>query len=374
MDFGVYVHMPFCRVQCPYCTFYTVLRPAEDTLPRRLARAFEREWDLRVAPRLHRGDRVATLYCGGGTPSDLPPDALFGFLDRVDRDLPDGLAGLAETTVECNPESASPALLDGLQERGIGRVSLGIQALDDDDLRVLGRAASVVENRAALAAVGARFATWNADLILGIPGSNRRRLAAALEELVQAGAPHLSLYCLELPPGRARQFGDPQTDASEGRKAADYGWASAWLEARGFQHYEISNLARSGHASIHNSATWRGGEYVGLGPGAHSHEQGQRGANRADLPAYLEALEAGQTPPAWRETLTPAMLRRERVLLGLRLREGLERDAVAASAASGLLERLQSAGYLRFHEDRIQLTPKGWLVSDSIVLQLVADE
>ena len=371
MEFGVYVHVPFCRVQCPYCTFYTVLRPATDDLPWRLAAALGREWELRVGPRLAQGDRLATLYLGGGTPSDLPPPALLGLLDRIGADLDGGLGALDEVTVECNPESSSPALLDGLRERGVGRVSLGVQALDDGDLAVLGRGARTAENRTALARVAARFPTWNADLILGIPGSNRDRLAAAVDELVAAGAPHLSLYCLELPPAQARRFGDPRTEASESHKADLYEWASATLEARGYRHYEISNAALPGHESVHNTAYWRGAEYLGLGPGAHSFTGGERGANRADLRAYLEALEAGSPPPAWRERLSEAMRRRERILLGLRLREGLELAELGPAARPDLLGWLEASGHARLEEGRFRLTTRGWLVSDSIVLQLV---
>lgn len=371
MEFGVYLHVPFCRVQCPYCTFYTVLRPAADDPGWRLAAALGREWELRVGPRLAQGDRLATLYLGGGTPSDLPPAALVGLLERFAADLPGGLEALDEVTVECNPESASPALLDGLRACGVGRVSLGVQALDDDDLAVLGRGARSAENRAAMAAVAARFPTWNADLILGIPGSDRDRLARAVDELVAAGAPHLSLYCLELPPAQARHFGDPRTEASEAHKADLYEWTSATLVSRGYRHYEISNAARPGHESVHNTAYWRGGEYVGLGPGAHSYAGAERGANRADLRAYLESLESGAPPPAWREQLSEDMRRRERILLGLRLAEGLEIAPLGLEARLEALRRLEATGHARLEGGRVRLTPRGWLVSDSIVLQLV---
>ena len=372
MDFAVYVHVPFCRVQCPYCTFYTVARPQAGAPMQRFASAVQREWELRVVPRLARGDRMSTLYLGGGTPSDLPPAVLVALLRGFAADLPAGLGGLDETTVECNPESASSELLDALRGVGVGRVSLGLQALHAEDLARLGRGATLEQNRAALAAVAARFPTWNADLILGIPASNRERLGAALEELHASGAPHLSFYCLELPPAWGRDFGDPQSPQSEAWKADLYEWTSAWAEARGYVHYEISNAARPGHEAVHNNGYWLGGEYVGLGPGAHSYAAGERRANRADLRGYLEALEAGREPASTSEILAAPERRAEELLLGLRLRRGLEIEALRTPARAALLDRLEDEGLLRVEAGRARLTARGWLVSDAIVLQLLA--
>jgi coproporphyrinogen III oxidase-like Fe-S oxidoreductase len=372
VDFAVYVHVPYCRVQCPYCTFYTVARPGEAAAMVRFTAAVRREWELRVVPRLARGDRLSTLYFGGGTPSDLPAPALIQLLESLGADLPAGLCGLDETTVECNPESATPELLDGLCRAGVGRVSLGVQALHADDLARLGRGATLEQNRAALQAVAARFASWNADLIVGIPGSSRERLAAALAELVATGAPHLSFYCLELPPAWARDFGDPQTVESETWKADLYLWSSAWVENHGYVHYEISNAARPGHEAVHNNAYWLGVEYVGLGPGAHSYAAGERRANRADLKGYLEALEAGREPGSSSEFLAEPERRAEELLLGLRLRRGLDLETLRTPARAPLLARLEEAGLLCVEAGRARLTPRGWLVSDSIVLQLLA--
>jgi oxygen-independent coproporphyrinogen III oxidase len=372
VDFGVYVHVPFCRVQCPYCTFYTVARPEDDVLAQRLGGAVRREWALRVQPRLLRGDRLATLYLGGGTPSDMPASALAGMLHAFAADLPGGLRALDETTIECNPESATPALLEVLAQAGVGRVSLGVQAMDAEDLVRLGRGATLEQNRAALADVAARFPTWNADLILGIPGSSRDRLTRALTALQEAGAPHLSFYCLELPAAWGRDLGDAQTPESENWKADLYEWASAWVERHGYVHYEISNAALPGHEAAHNNAYWTGVEYVGLGPGAHSYADGVRSANRADVRGYVEALESGHAPAAWHETLEEPDRRAEALLLGLRLRRGLDLEVLKTPARAPLLGRLEAAGLLCVEDGRARLTTRGWLVSDSIVLQLLA--
>jgi oxygen-independent coproporphyrinogen-3 oxidase len=373
MDFGVYVHVPFCRVQCPYCTFFTVQRPAGgDAVFARFAAALAAEWRGRVAPRLARGDRLATLYLGGGTPSDLPVAVLAAWMESASRDLPGGLAALDEVTVECNPESSTAELLDRLAASGVDRISLGVQALDDRDLMALGRAAGAAEGRRAISAVRSRFRTWNADLILGIPGSSWSRLRSSLDDLADAGAPHLSFYCLELPPGTARRCGDPQSESSEAWKADLYERASDWVTRRGFVHYEISNAALPGHEARHNNAYWQGGEYVGLGPGAHSFEAGERRANVPDLGRWLAALEAGAEPPSTRDRLDAGAREREALLLGLRLREGLSLASPVLGGRRGRLEALARAGLAEFEDGRVRLTPRGWLVSDAIVVQLLA--
>ncbi len=365
--FGVYVHIPYCQVQCPYCTFFTVPRPGSDAPFRHFLAAVEREWELRVAPRLAAGEHLRTLYLGGGTPSDVPLVELDAFLARLAADVPGGLRSLREVTVECNPESATPELLDALRRRGVTRISLGVQSLADQDLRRLGRVARRAQVRAALDAVARRFERWSADLIVGIPGSNRQRLEASLAALQAFGAPHVSFYCLELPAARARLL--PGAPWSERRVATAYAFASRWLEARGYEHYEISSAALPGQRAQHNSAYWQRLDYVGIGPGAHSLEQGVRRANRADLRAYLGALKAGGLPPAESERLSRQQIWRERLLLGLRRREGVSVRGLRLAALQPLFVQLERRRLGRLEEGRFRLLPEGWMLSDSIVLQ-----
>jgi oxygen-independent coproporphyrinogen-3 oxidase len=376
MDFGVYIHVPFCRVQCPYCTFYTVLRPQQEAPMRDFVDAVAREWRLRVSPRLERGDRLRTLYLGGGTPSDLPTAALLQQLRHWDEELSRRsarrLGELDEITIECNPESTGPALLDGLVGLGVHRVSLGVQALVDEDLQVLGRAADRTTVRHAVQQVAQRFRNWNADWLIGVPRSDWTRLRSGLEEVAAAGAPHLSFYCLEMPPTQARKLGDIPGQAGDARKADLYVRTSEWAEAHGYEHYEISNAALAGWHAVHNQAYWDGRDYVGLGPGAHSLEAGVRRANRADLQRWRQALQRGEDPPHHEERLTDAMRHHEAVLLGLRRRRGVPLERLGPDTPRAFLARLIEEGLAQLEGDTLRLTPRGWLISDSIVLQLVA--
>jgi oxygen-independent coproporphyrinogen-3 oxidase len=377
MDFGVYIHVPFCRVQCPYCTFYTVLKPQTVSPMQRFLQALDHEWRQRVSPRLQRGDRLRTLYFGGGTPSDLPAQDLSRQLavwrDELRQYGVADLAALDEVTVECNPESATGELLDALQRAGVHRVSLGVQALVDQDLQTLGRGADAATVRRSLRAVSQRFTNWNADWIVGVPHSNWQRLREGLEALLPFAPPHLSFYCLEMPPAQAIQLGDIPGAASDAYKADLYLHTSAWVENHGYEHYEISNAARPGFRALHNQAYWEGRDYIGLGPGAHSLEDGRRRANRADLRAWQAALLAQQDPPAQVEELDASMRQRETLLLGLRRRSGVPIHATGLEGRRAFLDRLAAEGLAQVHGEVLRLTPRGWLVSDSIVLQLVAD-
>jgi oxygen-independent coproporphyrinogen-3 oxidase len=343
----------------------------------RFLQALDHEWRQRVSPRLQRGDRLRTLYFGGGTPSDLPAQDLSRQLavwrDELRQYGVADLAALDEVTVECNPESATGELLDALQRAGVHRVSLGVQALVDQDLQTLGRGADAATVRRSLRAVSQRFTNWNADWIVGVPHSNWQRLREGLEALLPFAPPHLSFYCLEMPPAQAIQLGDIPGAASDAYKADLYLHTSAWVENHGYEHYEISNAARPGFRALHNQAYWEGRDYIGLGPGAHSLEDGRRRANRADLRAWQAALLAQQDPPAQVEELDASMRQRETLLLGLRRRSGVPIHATGLEGRRAFLDRLAAEGLAQVHGDVLRLTPRGWLVSDSIVLQLVAD-
>jgi oxygen-independent coproporphyrinogen-3 oxidase len=175
-----------------------------------------------------------------------------------------------------------------------------------------------------------------------------------------------------MPPAQAIKLGDIPGEASDAFKADLYVRTSEWVELQGYEHYEISNAAQAGFRAVHNQSYWEGREYVGLGPGAHSLEAGQRRANRANLLQWQAALFEGRDPPALIEALDAGMRQREALMLGLRRRAGVSLRAMGLEDQGALLEKLEQAGLAQLEGDLLRLTPRGWLVSDSIVLQLVA--
>jgi len=286
---SLYVHIPFCAYRCRYCnfTFETGWSPA---LLNRTLDALVVEAEALAAQGARDGVRweVRTLYLGGGTPSVIPPGALGPFLGRLEGALGYRTAALDEASFEVNPENLTPELLAALAEAGVGRLSVGIQTFDSDRLALLGRWCDGPTNRRALGLIADRWkGRWSADLMTGLPGGGALApqrwvdLRRDLDELVDAGPGHVSLYSLTVEPGtdlaslRAggglRLSPDPVTD-------------QLWLRARqtlvdrGFEWYEISNLARAGQRSLHNQTYWRMGAWAGLGPGA----EGTLPVRRAD--------------------------------------------------------------------------------------------
>ena len=372
---GLYVHVPFCTVRCSYCDFY--LRPmgrrALDAAPFLAAVATEM-----AAAAGRPGLRADTLHFGGGTPSRLDPGAIGAIVARARESF--GLEAGGEVGLEANPEDLTPRTLGGLRAAGVTRLAVGVQAFDDDLLRLLRRPHDAV--RAGVAVEAARrsgFESVGIDLILGLPGQTHEAALDGVRRAVALGAEHLSLYLLELHArtrlGRAVSLGrmaPPPEDAT----AALYEAAADLLEAQGFEHYEISNFARPGHRSRHNMKYWTDGDYLGFGPAAHSYLDGRRWSNVADLDAWLAApgASAGRV-----EDPQPAAVRaREAVVAGLRLLEGIDLERLERRYATGLpraddpfLEVMRRAGFVRLEGTRLSLTRRGRLVSNEILERFV---
>jgi oxygen-independent coproporphyrinogen-3 oxidase len=368
---GVYVHVPYCASRCGYCDFNTyVAPPAERARWREAAIA-----EVALAARtLGPGaPAVDTVFFGGGTPTLLPPADLVAVLGAVEERL--GLAPGAEVSVEANPETVTPASLAALRAGGFTRISLGMQSAAGHVLGVLGRAHT--PGRAVAAAREARTAGFehvSLDLIFGTPGESDRDLAGSLEAALAAGPDHVSLYGLMLEPGtrltarvRRGELAAPDDDAM----AARYEAADATLAGHGFAWYELANWASGDAARCrHNLGYWRGGDWWGVGPGAHSHVGGVRWWNLLRPVAWRDALAAGRSPAAGRETPGAAARRTEAVMLGLRLAEGLalrdgERASATELAGRGLLDRDALAA------GRAVLTLRGRLLADTAVRALV---
>ncbi len=326
---SLYLHVPFCATRCGYCDFntYTADELAGSASPSSWFAAAAAEIDLAARTLGRTGvDRpVATVFVGGGTPSLLGA-SLPGLLDAVRERFT--LAAGAELTTEANPESTDPALLDALLAAGFTRLSLGMQSTSPAVLRVLdrthtpGRALEVVGWARA-----AGFAHVNLDLIYGTPGETDDEFAASLAAAAGSGADHVSAYSLIVEPGTrlARRVRSGELPMPDDDVLADrYLMAETALARAGFAWYEVSNWARAADARCrHNLAYWTGGDWWGVGPGAHSHVGGVRWWNVKHPARYAAALGAGRSPGHAREVLGEPTRRLERVLLGLRLADGI---------------------------------------------------
>lgn len=365
---GVYVHVPFCSSICSYCHFARTDRH-DRGLRQRTVAGILAEVDLRTArcPSLGRS-RVDTLYVGGGTPSllgaDLSGELLRGLASRL-RFAPD-----AEITLEANPESFTPDLVDAWRGAGANRVSLGVQSLDRGTLDLLGRRCGPDDARRALRLAGERFERVSADWILA-PGVTAARLADEFAEARDLGVGHVSFYILEWHDGtpltEAAARGAVKPDPDE-RTAATYLEALEALERLGYRQYEVSNASLPRQESRHNRAYWSGRPYLGLGPSAHGFWGRRRYANVEDPAAWLEAVEGGAVPEAMIDHLDADARRLERRILGLRTVDGIPVADAGLDAAvldHGVREELWTTA-----DGRLRLTPLGFLRIDDVEARL----
>ncbi|MDI5976589.1 radical SAM family heme chaperone HemW [Amycolatopsis magusensis] len=376
--FGVYVHVPFCATRCGYCDFntYTAGELGTSSSPSSWLDGLRRELDL-AASMLGRAPAADTVFVGGGTPSLLGADGLAAVLDAVRSSF--GLAKDAEVTTESNPESTSPEFFAGIRDAGYNRLSLGMQSAARHVLKVLDRVHT--PGRPILAAIEARSAGFehvNLDVIYGTPGERVEDLRASLDAVLTAEVDHVSAYALIVEEGtalarRVRRGELPMPD--DDVLAAYYELIDEVLGSAGLRWYEVSNWASSDAARCrHNLGYWRGGDWWGAGPGAHSHVGGVRWWNVKHPAKYADLLAAGHVPAGGQEVLTEDERHVERVMLELRLAEGLPLEALDAEGASearaaareGLLVESELDGH-----GRAVLTDKGRLLADGVVRRLV---
>ena len=342
---------------------------------RRYVRATQRELRLLATARWAAGTSLETVFFGGGTPSLLAADDMAAVLDTVRSCF--RLRADAEITVECNPESVSVEKLAAYRAAGVNRISLGVQALDDSILPVLGRLHDSAGARAAFeAARAAGFANVSVDLMYGLPQQEAAAWARSIEGVLGWEPEHLSAYGLTLDSGSLwSATGVPGLPAED--VVVEQYWALARsAAARGFEHYEISNYARPGFRSRHNQIYWQAAEYLAVGPGACGFVGDVRYGNVKPVTRYCATLERGALPIDTAERLTERQRLGERLILGLRLVDGVPRAWLEERAAgdAGLTRRLatwREAGVLTERGDRVALTESGFLVSDSVFVELL---
>lgn len=376
MAFGVYVHVPFCVSRCGYCDFntYTATELGDAVRRERFHEQLIREIELtaRAEPDV---PTVDTIFFGGGTPTTLNPDALGDVLAAIHSQV--GISADAEITTEANPESVDERTLERLLQAGFTRLSLGMQSTAAHVLAVLDRTHD--PERALHVAGLARqvgFAHVSVDLIYGTPGEREEDLRASLEAVLHAGVDHCSAYALTVEPGTAlaRRVARGEIPHPDPDVAADrYQLIDEVLTAAGLPWYEISNWARPGGECRHNLGYWQGGQWWGIGPGAHGFGAGERWWNLKHPSAYVAALAEQRLPRAGSEHLGAGEQHTEAVMLGLRTREGLPLAAVHAGADLRSLSADALVDPDALAEGRVVLTRRGRLLADTVIRALLPE-
>lgn len=356
---SLYIHVPFCRARCHYCSFYRL--PYDAALMEGYVQGMER-----AIAGLPKGPALETLYLGGGTPSLLKPSELARILESIHKRL--GLAEGAEITLEGNPESLDQAKLLAYRRLGINRLSMGVQSSEAKQLQSLGRLHRFeAVQRLVGEARASGFENLSLDLIFGLPGQSMEALEHELDAFLALDPDHLSFYGLQLeeetPLGRVL-LKRPELLPDEALERAMYRRIRERLEAAGLFPYELSNAAKAGKQGRHNLVYWTGRSYHGLGPGAASYVGGVRRHQVADLDAWLQAYAAGDLPERSDELISGEEAAREAMILGLRLDAGVAfqdfEQAFGVELRQHFREEIKAAGALLEADDRsLRLTEKG---------------
>jgi oxygen-independent coproporphyrinogen-3 oxidase len=370
-DIGLYVHIPFCRQRCHFCAFYLEVARAERI--HSFCSALEQEINLyrRDGSVGHR--RLRSIYFGGGTPTALPASQLVSLLQSIHATWP--TESSVEITVEAHPSTVTGTDLNILADAGFNRISFGAESMDDNDFARIGRSGRVRDTETAMkSARSAGFSNINLDLMYGLPGQSLASWAETVQSLLALGPTHVSCYALTVEEGTtlaqhtaknlvARPDESIQIDMES---AAEY-----MLNESGFDRYEISNYAKPGFSCRHNLLYWTDGDYLGLGPSAHSYVDGIRFGTVADLTAYTDSLNSGRLPIAERIILSDAEQQRDALVFGLRRVEGVPRHLVRPDMPQyQALVRLSRHGMIECTDDHIRLTAEGRRYADSVAQEL----
>lgn len=358
----LYVHVPFCARRCSYCDFAIAVR--------RVVPVSEYLASIRAEIRARNPERssLRSVYLGGGTPSHLGQDGIASLIDLIGSSFE--VTSDTEITLEANPDDVDPASAKRWRQAGVNRVSLGIQSFDDNALRWMHRVHDAERAMSAyedLRAAG--FGNISVDLIFALPEVLGRSWEKDLARAIALSPDHISLYGLTIehatPLSRWQDRGT-FVPADEDRYAEEFLLAHRLTAAAGFEHYEVSNFAKSGRKSVHNAAYWSGVPFIGLGPSAHSFDGMNRSWSVRDFADWTAKLARGESIVAGSEELSEANRLAEKVYLGLRTRGGLKvtgRDRLPA-------EEWERAGWAEIEGDTVRLTTEGWLRLDSLATAL----
>ncbi len=373
---ALYIHWPFCVSKCPYCDFNSHVRESVDQPAWRAALLADMAHEAEVAG----GRPLTSIFFGGGTPSLMPPETVAALIEAAEQHW--GFAGGIEITLEANPSSVEAARFADLARAGINRVSLGLQALENDALHFLGRAHDVAEGLAALETAQAHFARVNFDLIYARPDQSEADWAAELGRALGFGTTHLSLYQLTIEPGT--RFATLVTQGKLTPADPDHGallfeLTAAVTLAAGLPAYEVSNHARIGDKSRHNLSYWRYDDYLGIGPGAHGRRGGLATLRHKKPENWIGGVARNASGLQSEVALSPREQASEALLMGLRLHEGVDLGRIASRsgmAHDSLVNHartaeLEALGLMNNKGDHLRVTPTGMLLLDHILGEIV---
>lgn len=372
---GIYIHIPFCRKACHYCNFHfsTSLALKNDFL-----NALLNEADLQT--NYLGGEKVSTIYFGGGTPSLLEPGECDRILNKIRSLHP--VAKDAEITLEANPDDLSAEKLLAWKEIGINRLSIGVQSFFEEDLTWMNRAHTAKQSIDHLTLACTYFDNITIDLIYGTPILTDTKWKENIKRAINLKIPHLSCYGLTVEPKTAlfkliANKKIPDVDSND--QARQFLLLMEWMEAAGYEHYEISNFAIPGNRSRHNSSYWQGANYLGLGPSAHSYNKKSRQWNISNNALYIQSLQKSKLSFEI-EHLTSTQQLNEYIMTSLRTMEGIDNNYILEQFGSGELKRIQQSALsflnqelLRQNENSFILTRRGKLFADGIAAGLFAE-
>jgi len=368
---GIYIHIPFCRQACHYCNFHfsTSLRYKNELL-QSLLKETELQKDYLGT------ELVETIYFGGGTPSLLQIEDLRLQIEKLRQTFL--ITDKSEITLEANPDDINEEKLAGWKEIGINRLSIGVQSFFEEDLLWMNRAHNAQQAIECLQSAIKQFDNITIDLIYGHPLLSNEKWKQNVEKVIELNIPHISCYALTVEPKTplSKMIKEKKKeDIQQEKQAEQFLMLMQWLEDAGYEHYEISNFAKPGFRSRHNSSYWQGKKYLGLGPSAHSFNGESRQWNISNNNIYIESLEKNELPFE-KETLTPSQKANEYIMTSLRTKEGLDLYKLSGSLSNDLLaasKKFIESGKLILKENKLILTKEGKLFADGIAAELFVD-
>lgn len=361
--YGIYIHIPFCRHKCFYCDFYSETRK-EDSIDQYVVAL---SGEIRHRSKMFDGRKAVSIFMGGGTPSMLEPLHVRRIMEACRQNC--DLAEKAEITIEMNPESVTTEKLERYREAGVNRISLGIQSLNDAELKLLERIHTAGEAKQAVKnIIAAGFENVSVDMMFALPGQKLDEWLGQLADVASWGILHMS--CYELTPAKGTPLWQK---VKEGALALPenseifFDETESFLTGEGFNHYEISNYARAGRECLHNLGYWEYRDYLGAGAGASGKSGSRRWENFTGIDSYIKNATRKGVGIHNEEKLTAEMIVTERLLLGLRLKGGLRFDEALASPK---IDSAIAGGLLEIDGDKLKATKRGWRILDSVLASL----